>query len=168
MCFGSCLRGRDNEVFCGCSTRTGINLIYLLAMVELIITGYLFLTEIKDGIFNLKVFMWVNISFFRIIAYFSMCFDSISKRSCFMWVLIATTVVEIAMFTILNVGLFDGDATETAFKLIESWGMGDAVQVAFIEICSILHLLLSFYFCAIAYEWYCIACDDPKMIEQEH
>jgi len=33
---------------------------------------------------------------------------------------------------------------------------------------SITHLILFCYYCAIAYEYYQMACDDPAMIEAEH
>ena len=126
MCFDSCLKGRAGVSFFGCSTKFGINIVSLLSLIEVGIIGYLFINELGDGEFSLKVFTWLGLCFFRLIAFLSMCCDSISKRKYFMWTLLFTTALEIAMFTILNVSLFDGDSSEVAFTLIEAWGMGEA------------------------------------------
>ena len=127
MCFDKCLKGREGKCCFGCSTRFGISLISIMALAEVGLIGYLFFNQLGDGIFNLKVFTWLFISFMRVLAYFSMCFDGISKRKCYLWTLIFTTAIEVVMFTILNIGLFDGEHSEVVFKLVATWGMGEAV-----------------------------------------
>ena len=172
MCFDKCLRGRVGICGCGCSTRFGVNIIYVISLLEVILFAYLFFSELAtegEIVFNLTVLAWLAIGLMRVFAYLSMCFDTISKRKCFMWTLVATTAIEVAMFVILNVGLIDGDSNEETFPLVASWDtMGSGMQIAFIEVLSMAHLAMFSYFCAIAYEYYCLACDDPKMIEAEH
>ena len=168
MCFDSCLRGRRGQCCFGCSTKLGIHLTAGLTLAEIILISSIFGSEIKDGLFNLKVFTWLFIVILRFLSYLSMCCDGIRKRKAFMWTMVVTTLVELVMFTILNIGLFDGSNEEKIFKIISIWGLGEEMQIALIEVLSIVHLGLFIYLCAVAYEYYCMACDDPAMIQREH
>ena len=169
MCFDRCLKGRAGKCCYGCSTGVGIHLIALLSLGEVALVTYLFFHELGEGIFNMKVMTWLAITLFRVGAYFPTCFaDSISKRKCFMWVMVITTLVEICMFTIMNVNLFDGEDTEKVFRLAVTWGLSEGFTVALTEVVTLAHLILFCYFSAIAYESYTMAADDPKMIEAEH
>ena len=161
MCFDSCLRGRQGQCCFGCSTRLGINLTAVLTLLETTLIGYIFLNEMSDGIFNLKVFSWLFLVVFRLIAYFVMCCDSISNRKFFMYSLVGTTFLEGIMFTILNIGLFDGTDEEIAFRALKAWGLTEWVQIFFVEVFSLIHLILFCYLCAVAYEYYAMARDDP-------
>ena len=127
MCFDKCLKGRAGKCCLGCSTRLGIHLIGILSLIEVGLIGYFFFSEIGDGLFNLKVFTWLFLSAMRTVAYFSMCCDSISKRKCYVLTLLTTTMLELVMFTILNIHLFDGDSNEVALRLFSTWGMGEAM-----------------------------------------
>ena len=168
MCFESCLKGRAGICCLGCSTRLGIHLVALLTLAEVGIISWLFKHELGDGIFNLKVFAWLAIVVARALAYFSMCCDSISRRKLFFYVLLATTMLEVVMFTVLNIGLFDGTSQEMAFRVIAAWGLGSGLQIALIEVLSLVHLCMFAYFCAISFEYYTFARDDPAMIDREH
>ena len=168
MCMDSCLKGRQGICCFGCSTRLGINLIGMLSLAEVALIGYLFFNELSSGEFNLKVCAWFLMVTVRSLAYLADFCDSISRRRKFMYTLIVTTILEIVMFTILNVSLFTDSGKEVAFRIFAAWGMGQALQIAAIEILSIVHILMFAYFSAIAYEFYCMACDDPKMIDAEH
>ena len=161
-------KGREGICCFGCSTKLGIHLITMLVAAEICILAYLFKYEIAEGIFNLKVFTWLALSVARLVSYFTMCCDSISKRLCFFWVLVGTTVLEACMFTIMNVGLFDESSTEVVLKIAESWGMGSGLQIALVEILSLSHLVMFCYFSAIAHEYYTMGRDDPAMIDAEH
>ena len=166
MCFDRCLKGRAGKCCFGCSTRLGIHLIALMSLGEVALITYLFFHELGEGLFNLKVFTWLAITVFRVLAYFpTICYDSISKRKWFMWVLVFTTMVEIIMFTIMNVNLFDGDDTEKIFRVAVLWGLGNGITIALTEVVTLVHLVLFCYFCAIAYESYTMALDDPSMIQ---
>ena len=116
----------------------------------------------------MKVFTWLAIVVARTLAYLSMCCDSISKRAAFLWTLVATTVAEAAMFTVMNLSLFDGSNTEVVLRLAADWGMGSGMQIFFFEALSVVHLALFVYFCTIAFEYYTMARDDPAMIDAEH
>ena len=169
MCFDKCLKGRENICCCGCSTRLGINLIAILTLAETGLVTYLFAGQLSDGIFNLKVFSWLFISLFRTCAYFQMCFDTISKRRCYLWSLIGTTIIELAMFTIMNVKLFDKSNEDLLFEAtLAAWGLSSSMQIAIIEILSIIHLIMFIYFCSVSYEWWSVSRDDPAMIDAEH
>ena len=85
-----------------------------------------------------------------------------------MYTMIVTTCLEAAMFIILNINLFDGTTDEKIFRVAEAWGLGTWVQILLIEVLSAVHLGLFVYLCAISYEYYCMACDDPSMIQAEH
>ena len=168
MCFDSCLKGRYGVCCFGCSTKLGIHLIALLSLLEVGVILYIFIKELLDGIFNLKSCTWLFIVFMRVVAYLSMCQDGISKRRHFMWVLVSTTVLEAIMFTIMNFGLLDGTSQMIIFKLVSSWGMGNALQILLLELFSVVHLGMFCYFCSVAYEYYTMAADDPSMIDAEH
>ena len=168
MCFDSCLRGRHGICCFGCSTKLGIHLTALLTLFEFFLIASLFASDLKDGIFNLKIFTWLFLVILRQMAYLSMCCDGIRKRKVFLYTMIFTTCLEAAMFVILNIGLFDGTNDEKIFRVIEAWGLGTWVQILLIEVLSAIHLGLFIYLCAISYEYYCMACDDPGMIQAEH
>ena len=72
------------------------------------------------------------------------------------------------MFTVLNIGLFDGTEEEVAFRALKAWGFAEWVQIFFVEVFSFIHLVLFCYLCAVAYEYYAMARDDPTMIDAEH
>ena len=124
MCFESCLKGRVGKCCFGCSTRLGIHLIAMLTIAEVALISWIFGGELSSGIFNLKVSMWLGIVLCRTFAYLSMCCDSIRKRKAFMLTLVATTLVEAILFTIMNIGLFDGTAQEKVFNVMAAWGLG--------------------------------------------
>ena len=168
MCFDNCLKGRHGVCFFGCSTKFGIHLIALLSLIEVGLILYIFIKELLDGIFNLKTGTWLFIVVVRVMTYLSLCCDGIRKRRFFMQVLVATTVLEAIMFTIMNFGLLDGTSQEIIFKIVSGWGMGNAVQILLLELLSVTHLALFSYFCSIAYEYYTMAADDPEMIDAEH
>ncbi len=42
------------------------------------------------------------------------------------------------------------------------------MQVLVIELLSFVHMITFGYFCAISYEYYAYARDDPAMIDEEH
>ena len=161
MCLDSCLKGRHGFCCFGCSTKLGIHLIALLCLIELLLIACIFIKELSDGVFNLKVCTWLLIVVMRVLSYLSMCCDGISKRRGFMWVLVVTTILEAIMFTVMNVGLFNGTSQEAYFKLVASWGMGSTMQIFLFEIFSVVHLTMFSYFCAVAYEYYRIAADNP-------
>ena len=108
MCFESCLKGRTGKCCFGCTTRVGIHLIAMLTLAEVALIAWIFGGELSSGLFNLKVFMWLTITLSRTFAYFAMCCDSISKRRVFMYTMVLTTIIEAILFTIMNIGLFDG------------------------------------------------------------
>lgn len=168
MCFESCLKGRTGICCFGCSTRVGIHLIALLNIAELVFIGALFGTEISNGLFNLKIFAWLVISLLRVLTYFAMCCDSISKRKTHMWGMLLTTLLEATLFTIMNIGIFSKSETEVAFSVLETWGLGNTMQIIVIEVVSFIHLILFTYFTAVCFEYYTFARDDPKMIDMEH
>ena len=168
MCFESCLKGRTGICCFGCSTSLGMHLIALLTFAEVALIGSIFCSELASGIFNLKVFTWLAISLFRTLSYFAMCCDSIARRKMHMWVVLVTTMIEAALFTIMNMGLFDGSNTEKAFMVLEAWGLGTSMQIIVIEVVSFIHLCMFVYFCAVTFEYYTFARDDPTMIDREH
>ena len=129
--------------------------------MEVGLIGYIFFDELADGILNFKTFTWLFLVFVRLMMYMSMCCDGISKRRRFMWALIGTTILEAVMFTILNYGLIDGTSQELIFRVIANWGWSSAVQIFVIELVSVIHLAMFTYFCAVAYEFYSMAADDP-------
>ena len=55
-----------------------------------------------------------------------------------------------------------------AFSVLESWGLGNTMQIIMIEVFSFVHLCLFTYFCAVVFEFYTFARDDPSMIDKEH
>ena len=83
-----------------------------------------------------------------------------------MWVLVATTITEICMFTVLQTKLFDGDHNELVFNHMENLSTG--VKIFIIDFVAAFNMIIFIYFSAVAYEYYSIACDDPKMIDAEH
>ena len=166
MCLESCLKGRAGKCCFGCSTRLGIHLIALLTVAEVMLIAWIFFGELGDGIFNLKVGMWLAIVLSRTLAYFAMCCDNISKRQAFMVTLAATTMIEAILFTIMNIGLFDGTSQEKVFIVLKAWGLGTWVQIFVIELLSVIHLAMFVYFCAVSFEYYTFARDDPAMIDR--
>ena len=106
---------------------------------------------------------------FRSVAYFQMCFDTISKRKCYLWSLLTTTVIEACVFTVMNVHLFNKSDDEIVFQAaLEAMGLGNGMQIAIIEVLSFVHLAMFIYFCSVSYEWWSVANDDPAMIDAEH
>ena len=63
----------------------------------------------------------------RLLSYVSTCCDSISKRRQFMYALMVTTILEIVMFTVMNVSLFDGTTETVIFDILLDWGLGRGV-----------------------------------------
>ena len=82
--------------------------------------------------------------------------------------MLGTTALELIMFVVLNVGIFDGTDDEKVFKIAEFWAMGSWVKILIIEALTLVHLCLMSYMSVLAYEHYCMACDDSSMIEAEH
>ena len=140
----------------------------LLTLGEVALIGSMFISEIKDGILNLKVLTWLFLVTLRTVAYLSMCCDGIKKRRAFLYTMLFTTGLEVAMFVVLNIGLLDGTDQEKIFEIVAAWGLGTGMQIFIVEVLSAIHLGLFIYLCAIAYEYYCMACDDPEMIQSEH
>eukprot|EP00353_Schmidingerella_taraikaensis_P002625 CAMPEP_0185581090 /NCGR_PEP_ID=MMETSP0434-20130131/18096_1 /TAXON_ID=626734 ORGANISM="Favella taraikaensis, Strain Fe Narragansett Bay" /NCGR_SAMPLE_ID=MMETSP0434 /ASSEMBLY_ACC=CAM_ASM_000379 /LENGTH=103 /DNA_ID=CAMNT_0028199541 /DNA_START=304 /DNA_END=615 /DNA_ORIENTATION=+ len=68
----------------------------------------------------------------------------------------------------MNVGLFDGTSQEMAFSALKAWGLGEGFRIFLIECLSGVHLFMFIYFCAVAFEYYTFARDDPAMIDREH
>ena len=168
MCLDSCLKGREGKCCFNCSTRMGIHLIAILTLAEMAVVSWIFKSEMNHGLFNIKVFTWLFITVVRSFTYFAMCLDSISKRKAFMYTLMVTTLIELSMFVIMNFGLLDESKESIAFSAVASWGLGTAMQVLFVEALSLVHIVMFCYFCAIAYEYYAYARDDPAMIDAEH
>ena len=149
MCFGKCIRGREGQCCFGCSTRLGINLIGLICLFEVGLMGYL----LAQGT-NLQTIAWFAISFFRVLAYFAMCCDGISKRRWFMVTMILTTILEAVILTIFNVSIFGENRPEVIFQAANDLGWSTQAQIAIVEVASIANLALFGYFCAISYEYY--------------
>ena len=143
-------------------------MIALLTLAEIGIVSWLFKSEMSVGVFNVKVFVWLLISVMRTLAYLAMCFDSISRRRLFMYTLIITTFVEVVLFVMMNIDLFNTTATEKVLSVVMSWGLGTAVATVLIEVVTLIHLIMFVYFCAVAFEYYTYARDDPNMIDAEH
>ena len=77
MCFDSCLKGRHGQCFFGCSTKFGIHVTALVTLGEIALISTLFASDLKEGIFNLKIFTWLFIVVVRMLAYLAMCCDGI-------------------------------------------------------------------------------------------
>ena len=127
MCFDRCLKGRAGKCCFGCSTRLGIHLIGMLALSEFGLIGYLFYNELGEGLFNMMVFTWLFLSGMRAVAYISMCCDSISKRKCYVVTLFTTTLLELIIFTISNMFLFNGDSNELVLRIVTTWGISETM-----------------------------------------
>ena len=141
-------------------------MIALISGAELAFITYAFSEEMVNENFNMSVLTWMMICFLRVCGWLYMCCDGIYKRRLFMWILIITTILEVVMFTILQMTLFDGNPDELIFSHMAGLSVG--IQVIIIETLALLHLLLFSYFSAVAYEYYALSCDDPGMIDAEH
>lgn len=168
MCLENCLKGRNGKCCFGCSTRLGIHLIALFTLAEVFIIGWIFFGEVGDGIFNLKVFTWLMIVVSRTFTYLATCCDSISKRWAFFVMMILTTIVELVLFTLMNIWIFSGTIEDSLFSVLAAWGWSSWVQIFATEVVTGVHLCLFIYFCAVVFEYYTFARDDPKMIDAEH
>ena len=168
MCFDSCLKGRHGKSFFGCTTKFGIHMVGLISLAEIVLISLILTSELKEGIVNLKVIIWLAMVVWRMLAYLTMCCDGIKQRKAFMWSMTLTTLLEVIMFTVTNIMLFDEDATSMVIKIAEFWAMATWVKVLILEVVTLLHLALMTYMTVLAYEHYCMACDIPAMIEAEH
>ena len=80
-----------------------------------------------------------------------------------------TIAIETALLVILNICFIMGQTKfqEKINSILEEFGLGlkssPGIQIIFIEVLCILHLLLFLFLNAIANEYYCMARDDPKM-----
>ena len=80
--------------------------------------------------------------------------------------MVGTTIIEMALFGVLNVHLFDGNPDELLFDHLAGLAIG--IQIFLIEFVALTHMFIFLYFCAVSYEHYSISCDDPAMIDAEH
>lgn len=126
----------------------------------------------KEGDWNFGIFVQFFMGAARVIVWLWMCCDSIPKRRYFLWTMIITWLVQMAIFVQIQGELFTGtqdycDRKHVLEWMIESWGITCTGSIIILELGEILNLAAFAYFTAIAYEHFYIGSKNPKMLQKE-
>ena len=82
----------------------------LLTFAEIVLISIIWASEVANGTFNLKVSTWLFIVTWRMLAYLSLCWDSVKARRRFMYCMSYTLAIEAALFVTLNTCLVLGQS----------------------------------------------------------
>jgi hypothetical protein len=166
------LRGRENEVCCGCSTIIGIYLLCICNWILLASSTLNFLRMLK---YSLDVAVLISIAINLLRVFFQqqlwLCCDSIRARKVFLHLMVFTTFIE-SIFFVCQCYVLAFPTSDDYCDYLER-----LPSVSFIPTCegvlalfmslNLLSLAIYWYFCCIAYEYYFIACNDVYLKEHE-
>ena len=139
MCLGKTIRGRENTCCCGCNTAFGIMLIGLLVVGQEILFFVDFWHMAGAGEWNFGIFVQFFMGAARVFFWLWMCCDSIPKRKYFLWTMIITWLVQVAVFVQIQ-GELIADAQNYCTKkhilewIIESWGITCTGAIIILEL----------------------------------
>ena len=98
MCLGKHIRGREGKCCCGCSTGLGIFFIGLTVVAQECFFAYDFSNMYKTDGWNFGAFVWFFVGLARVFFWLYMCCDSIRTRKYFLWCMIITFLIQVAVF----------------------------------------------------------------------
>ena len=172
MCLGKHIRGRENTCCFGCSTAFGIFLIGLFVCAEEVFFFYDFVDMYSSDEWNFGVFVWLFVGAARVFFWLWMCCDTIHKRKYFLWTMIITWLIQVALFVNIQGELFTGPDNYCAKQhvlehMVDKWGISCGWAITMLELFSIINLAAFGYFTAVAYEHFHLGTKNKKLLEKE-
>ena len=172
MCLGKHIRGRENTCCCGCSTSFGILLIGILVCAQVVFFFYDFIDMFKSGVWNFGVFVWIFIGLSRAFFWLWMCCDTIHKRKYFLWNMIVTWLIQVALFVNIQGELFTGpdnycERQHALDHMVSKWDISCGWAITILELFSVINLAAFAYFTAVVYEHFHLGNKDKNLLKKE-
>ena len=126
----------------------------------------------SSGDWSFGVFVWLFVGAARMFFWLWMCCDTIHKRKYFLWTMIITWLIQVALFVNIQGELFTGpdnycEKQHVLKHMVEKWGLKCGGAITILELFSIINLGLFAYFTAVAYEHFHLGNKDKKLLEKE-